>query len=540
MSETNESNQSPLPSYEEASSTGGQDNLLQPTTLVLDGQTIHALTPDSPALYRLSLGIADLSGITKEVELSRVEPNKNGSGRKRHIYDLKHQNATPGGYDRLPSDSPRYFIHRASRRLLDPAALGMKKGSALLPGKAALSTAVPVDVSGKTSKFGIPNFIKDAAAVFSTNGREWSDAQGNAVAVMHDDKTDKRHSLIVTAALPRGQFDMLVALWCCHVWEFGVANAPKVHEGMSGGTAGLGKSTIRTLLAHNPSHIYFSGRSLASAEALIASVTPHQPSTSPTNLDSPSPSSNTPSPPPLTFIQMDLTSLPSITTALAKSFTHARLDILVNNAGIMAGGPGLSADGFEIQFATNHLGHAMLVRALLPVLQRTAAAAAADVRIVNLTSVGYRGHPSDGISFATLRTEQRGLPVLGQWIRYGQSKLANILFTKELARRYPAITSVAVHPGVVDTGLVTNQGYLNRLFVYAPQKIMGATVLTPEQGCWNQVWAAAAARREDLVNGAFYMPVGHLADHELDSCATDEKLAGELWAWTEKVLDEFD
>ncbi|OLN97916.1 putative oxidoreductase C736.13-like protein 2 [Colletotrichum chlorophyti] len=291
---------------------------------------------------------------------------------------------------------------------------------------------------------------------------------------------------------------------------------------VTGGTAGLGKATILTLLAYNPSHIYFSGRSRSSAEALINSLT--TPAVSP----------------PLTFVQMDLTSLASVKSAVQTTFTHSRLDILINNAGIMAGDPNLSVDGFEIQFATNHLGHAMLVRSLLSVLSRTAALPDSDVRIINLTSVGYQGHPRNGISFDTLRTTQTGLPILGQWIRYGQSKLANILFTRELARRHPSITTVAVHPGVVDTGLVTNQGLLNRIFVYVPNKIMGATMLTAEKGCWNQVWAAAAADKAGLVNGAFYMPVGVLADDKLDGCATDEKLAAELWTWTEKVLDGFD
>lgn len=187
------------------------------------------------------------------------------------------------------------------------------------------------------------------------------------------------------------------------------------------GTAGLGKTTILALLAHNPSHIYFSGRSHASAKALI---------------DAAASSTSSPNPPPLTFVPLDQTSLPSIRTALKKHFTHTRLDILINNAGIMAGAAGLSADGYEIQFATNHLGHAMIVRELLPILLRTAegsgsgsgagssstssgGGAPADVRIINLTSVGYQAHPSDGISFETLGTTQAGPPVLGQWIRYG-------------------------------------------------------------------------------------------------------------------------
>ncbi|GKT46217.1 uncharacterized protein ColSpa_06398 [Colletotrichum spaethianum] len=234
MSKTTESIDETLPSYDESLLPG--EDVFQPTTLVLAGQAIHALTPDSPSLYRLSLGIANLSKITTEVELSRVEPNRDGSGRERHIYDLKHLRSVPGGHEKLPADAPRYFIQRASKRLPDPAALGIKKSSWFIPGKAAHATAVPIDISGITNGYGIPKFYKDGVAIFATNGREWTDAQGNAVAVMHDDKTDKRrHSLIVTAALPRGQFDMLVALWCCHVWEFSVVNAPKVYEGIEGG-----------------------------------------------------------------------------------------------------------------------------------------------------------------------------------------------------------------------------------------------------------------------------------------------------------------
>lgn len=87
---------------------------------------------------------------------------------------------------------------------------------------------------------------------------------------------------------------------------------------------------------------------------------------------------------------------------------------------------------------------------------------------------------------------------------------------------------------------MTNQGLLGRASVYVPNKLMGATVLTPEKGCWNQVWAAAAAARAELSSGSFYMPVGRLADDKLDACAADEKLAGELWRWTEDVLDRFD
>ncbi|KFA80668.1 hypothetical protein S40288_10641 [Stachybotrys chartarum IBT 40288] len=218
MSETKESTDTSLPSYEEALPPG--QDIFQPTTLVLAGQAIHALTVDSPPL-----------AIARRTKQGRL-------GSRTPYYDLKHMNSASGGYERLPADSSRYYIQRASRRLPDPPALRIKKSRSLIPGKAAHSTALPVDVSGKNSKHGVPNFYKDGLAVYANNGREWTDAQGNAVAVMHDDKTDRQHSLIVTAALPRGQFDMLVALWCCHVWEYGVANGTTLHE--EGNFLGLG------------------------------------------------------------------------------------------------------------------------------------------------------------------------------------------------------------------------------------------------------------------------------------------------------------
>ncbi|TEA22611.1 hypothetical protein C8034_v002950 [Colletotrichum sidae] len=203
-----------------------------PTALVLVGQSIHLLTPDSPPLYHLSLGIASLSDITTEVELSRVEPKRDGSERQRHIYDLRYMRSGPGGYYKLPSDSPHYFIERASRRVPGLQDLGLKKSHLLVPAKACM-TAVPVDIRGKTSKYGIPNFVKDGVPVFRISRNRWTDAQGALIASMNE-TTEKQHSLVITAALPRAQFDMLVALWCCKLWKSGVAKAEKVHEGIDG------------------------------------------------------------------------------------------------------------------------------------------------------------------------------------------------------------------------------------------------------------------------------------------------------------------
>lgn len=234
----------------------------------------------------------------------------------------------------------------------------------------------------------------------------------------------------------------------------------------------------------------------------------------------------------MTFIELDLSSLSSVKEAIRK-FGHDRLDILMCNAGIMAHPPGLSKDGYEIQFATNHLGHAMLIKALLPTLINTSEQPNSDVRIVLSTSAGWRGHPKGGIQFATLKTVQ-DWTILGRWVRYGQSKLANILYAAELARRYPNITCLSVHPGVVATELVGNLSMVDKAMVYVPNL---GQMLTLEEGVHSQLYVAAGAKKTDLVNGGFYMPVGVLSNSKLDKTAKSEKLAAELWDWTEKALN---
>ncbi|KAL5340415.1 hypothetical protein BJX70DRAFT_107926 [Aspergillus crustosus] len=213
----------------------------------------------------------------------------------------------------------------------------------------------------------------------------------------------------------------------------------------------------------------------------------------------------------------------------------------------MATPPALSTDGYEMQFATNHLGHALLIHRLLPTLQRTttehASGTAATGRIAILSSVGYALHPckGGGVDFATLNTVQ-DTGLFGSWFRYGQSKLANTLYAQELATRLAEtrVTCVAVHPGIVATGLVEELPWVKRAFVYVGTLGKVAAV---EDGVRNTVWAATVAR-EGLVNGGFDVGVGELG--KLDTAARDsgdqsgtESLAARLWRWTERAIDEW-
>ncbi|GAB1198092.1 hypothetical protein APSETT444_007400 [Aspergillus pseudonomiae] len=200
------------------------------------------------------------------------------------------------------------------------------------------------------------------------------------------------------------------------------------------GTAGVGAQSVTQLAKHSPARIYISGRNATSAETIINEIAES--------------GSNTP----VSFVECDLASLDSVKKAaediLAK---ESRLDVLMCNAGIMALPPDLTKDGYEV-----HCYHYC----------NNTAEAGADVRVIILTSIGYQLHPSGGIVFDDLKhTQDYG--VFGSWRRYGQSKLANILYARELARRYPDITTVSVHPGVITTGLVENLGWAHRWFIYA-------------------------------------------------------------------------
>ena len=277
----------------------------------------------------------------------------------------------------------------------------------------------------------------------------------------------------------------------------------------------MGSGTVLELAAHNPAHILFTGRNAKAAEAVIAQA---------------------PQGVKLTFVSCDVSSNTSVLAAADRILATIpdRLDVLVCCAGIMAKPAGVSPDGYEIHFATNQLGHSFLIRKLLPLLEKTAALPGADVRVVMVTSLAWKGTPTGGIQFNKLQSEQN-LPMLGPWLRYGQSKLANLLYARELAARYPSITSFAIHPGVVKTSLVTDLTWSQKMLVYLPNI---GQVLTPEQGTYNLLWAITA-RKEKIKSGGFYVPVGVLSEDKTKT-SEDPELRKKLWEWTEQQFARYE
>ena len=220
---------------------------------------------------------------------------------------------------------------------------------------------------------------------------------------------------------------------------------------------------------------------------------------------------------------LELDSLASVRQFAAWVATRTdRLQLLINNAGVMATPLGHTADGFERQFGTNHLGHFLLTRELLPLLR-----AGAPSRVINLSS---GGHVSGDIRWDDPNFAQGDYD---PWVAYGQSKTANILFSLELDRREaPAVRSVAVHPGRVGTELGR---YLTKETVGALMKRASGSlppVKTIPQGAATTVWAALTD--EPFAAGAVY--VADCAVAEPAAWAKDPEAARRLWELSEQLI----
>lgn len=285
------------------------------------------------------------------------------------------------------------------------------------------------------------------------------------------------------------------------------------HILVTGGNGGLGKQAIIDLIPHGPAVIWLAARGAGRAQAAADSLT--IPAGSPTRVKA---------------LEMDLTSLDSVRAAAQAVLAESpRLDVLMANAGVMMTPEGVTAEGYEIQFGTNHVGHFLLTKLLLPLLEKTAAAPTGDARIVILSSIGYRMRPAGGVNYTTVKGTA---PTINTFARYGQSKIANIWMGTELARRYPQILTVSVHPGSVASNLTDSLSQtlnpVSRGMLWGYNKAIAVSV---PKGAKNQLWAATAPR-EGIVNGEFYVPVGSAG--VMDELARDGAKAKELWEWSEK------
>jgi NAD(P)-dependent dehydrogenase (short-subunit alcohol dehydrogenase family) len=279
---------------------------------------------------------------------------------------------------------------------------------------------------------------------------------------------------------------------------------------VTGANSGLGLVTAREL-ARAGAEVVLACRDVGKGEAAADSIRAEIPGAA------------------IEVAELDLADLASV-RAFAERFaaSHGGLDLLINNAGLMAPPRRETVDGFESQLGTNHLGHFALTGLLLGRMQGRE-----DARVVTVSSTA---HKFGRISFGNLQGKRRYF----RWSAYGQSKLANILFARELDRRLRAagsnVKSVAAHPGYAATNLQSAAPpALDRLAMTVANHLVAQSA---EMGALPQLYAAT---RPFLDGGLFVGPDGFEEQRGYPKLVNpvgrgrDEKTAARLWTVSEEL-----
>lgn len=265
---------------------------------------------------------------------------------------------------------------------------------------------------------------------------------------------------------------------------------------ITGGTEGIGRATA-SAMARRGMRVVIAGRNAARGEAVCRRIKKQ---------------SNNPQ---IYYLPLDLASFDNIRAAAEKfSDQFDRLDVLINNAGVFSSKLQHTKDGFEWHFGINHLGHFLLTDLLKPQLLSVSAP-----RVINVSSVAhYHGH----IDFDNLRGE-KGPEAYNGLQAYAQSKLANILFTRELARREKKIITNALHPGVVRTRFGNKHAnWALSLFWHCWKPFM----CSPKKGANTSIFLATAPEIAKT-SGAFFD--NQQRERDLGPMAGNDILACRLW-----------
>ncbi len=288
---------------------------------------------------------------------------------------------------------------------------------------------------------------------------------------------------------------------------------------ITGANSGLGQETARAMAARGAA-VIMAGRDSAKLDEAVAAIRADVPDAA------------------LETIICDLGNLASIRACGAEARARfAKIDLLINNAGVMACPLAHTADGFEMQFGTNHLGHFALTAELVPLIEAGSGTTGSG-RIVNLSSRGHHFAPVDldDPNF----TERPYDP----WQSYGHSKTANILFTVGLEARFAAkgIHAYAVHPGGIRTNLGRHmtEEMTAALIERVTKSDSGFSWKTIPQGAATSCWAATAPELEGT--GGVYCEDCHVAavDNQssqggVRSYALDSAAAERLWTLSEQL-----
>ena len=268
---------------------------------------------------------------------------------------------------------------------------------------------------------------------------------------------------------------------------------------ITGGTGGIGKETALGL-AQQGAAVVIVGRDAARAQAAVADIKARSGNDA------------------VTAMIADLSSHAEV-RRLAREFTdaHDRLDVLVNNAGAVYGKRMLTVDGIEMTLAVNHLAYFLLTNLLLPLLKRSAPA-----RIVSVSSEAQR---AGRIDFDGLQRARR----YRAFEVYSQSKLANVVWTYELARRIEGsgVTANCVHPGAVATGFGrNNSGPWRVLF-----RVLAPFMRTPERGAATSIYLASSPEVEGI-SGQYFSDRRPIRSNKQ---SYDPEVARRLWLASEEL-----
>jgi len=297
---------------------------------------------------------------------------------------------------------------------------------------------------------------------------------------------------------------------------------------VTGVSAGLGVETARSLAAHG-AHVVGAARDLKKAEEATAQVRKEAASNG-GNLE---------------LIALDLASLKSVRACADALLAKGEpFDMVIANAGVMATPFGHTADGFETQFGTNHLGHFVLVNRIAQLIRKGG-------RLINLSSAGHR---YSNVDLGDLNFERTPYE---PFVAYGRSKTANILFAVEFDRRHRrnGIRAAAVHPGVIHTELARHMdpSRIETLIKQMNDQLIAEgrgpfQWKTIPQGAATSVWASAVAPAEEI--GGQYCEnchVGKIVPDDLTisgvsegvrGYALDSKTAEALWKKSEELVGE--
>ncbi|KAI8576445.1 hypothetical protein K450DRAFT_256779 [Umbelopsis ramanniana AG] len=282
---------------------------------------------------------------------------------------------------------------------------------------------------------------------------------------------------------------------------------------------GLGYETARVVSKHHAGLVIVAGRKQEALDDAIEKIKAETPSAN------------------LRSLLIDLASLESVRHAAAEVNAYSEpIDVLINNAAIMASPYYTTKDGFEAQFGTNHIGPFLFTNLILP---KVLASKTGAPRIVNISSMGHVFSPIrfDDPFFDNGKAYQK-------WTAYGQTKTANMLFARELAKRYKSqgLVAFSLHPG----GILTNLGrdiQPEELFA-EPIKDYDGNVLdlsgfvykTIPEGTSTHI--VAAFDPNIISQSGSYLSDCQIAMEQAKPYATDDKQAEKLWALSEKIVGQ--